>query len=154
MPDPAQRPEFGDPFIVKILNWSVSLTLIHYYSLAIAIFFSSCYESYLFILTLPCLSSFFLHPSSTSSISNLGMYGVSSFIGFVNLPQACNLAVGRTRTELAVVEDEEGNEKLQQHQLVTVTLASDFRVVDDKLASEFLGSLKANLENPGRLAVC
>ncbi|KAJ6667141.1 hypothetical protein lerEdw1_017119, partial [Lerista edwardsae] len=111
-------------------------------------------ESYLLILILPCLSSFFPHPSCPFSISNLGVYGVSSFVGLVNRPQACNLAVGRTRTELTVVEDEEGNEKLQQHQLTTVTLASDVRVVDDKLASEFLGSLKANLENPAHLALC
>ncbi|XP_066495776.1 pyruvate dehydrogenase protein X component, mitochondrial [Tiliqua scincoides] len=87
------------------------------------------------------------------SISNIDMFGISSFIGIINPPQACFLAVGGARTELSVVEDEEGNEKLQQHQLMTVTLASDVRVVDDKLASEFLGSLKANLENPTRLAL-
>ncbi|XP_015265782.1 PREDICTED: pyruvate dehydrogenase protein X component, mitochondrial [Gekko japonicus] len=88
------------------------------------------------------------------SISDLGMFGVSSFIGSVNPPQACFLAVGRTRMELGVVVDEEGNERLQQHQLMTVTLSSDGRMVDDELASKFLKSLKANLENPVRLALC
>ncbi|XP_067413649.1 pyruvate dehydrogenase protein X component, mitochondrial [Emydura macquarii macquarii] len=88
------------------------------------------------------------------SISNLGMFGVSGFIAIINPPQACILAVGRARPELKVVEDEEGNEKLQQRQLMTVTLSSDSRMVDDKLASMFLRTLKANLENPTRLALC
>ncbi|XP_063145687.1 pyruvate dehydrogenase protein X component, mitochondrial isoform X1 [Candoia aspera] len=88
------------------------------------------------------------------SISDLGMFGVNSFIGLVMPPQACILAVGRARAELTVVEDEDGNEKLQQHQLITITLSSDGRVIDDELASKFLGTLKANLENPVRLALC
>ncbi|XP_070617065.1 pyruvate dehydrogenase protein X component, mitochondrial isoform X2 [Erythrolamprus reginae] len=88
------------------------------------------------------------------SISNLGMFGINSFIGLVMPPQACILAVGGSRTELTVVEDEDGNEKLQQHQLLTITLSSDGRVIDDELASKFLDTLKANLENPARLALC
>ncbi|KAK9409896.1 pyruvate dehydrogenase protein X component mitochondrial [Crotalus adamanteus] len=88
------------------------------------------------------------------SISDLGMFGINSFIGLVMPPQACILAVGGSRTELTVVEDEDGNEKLQQHQLLTITLSSDGRVIDDELASKFLHTLKANLENPVRLALC
>ncbi|XP_039212812.1 pyruvate dehydrogenase protein X component, mitochondrial isoform X2 [Crotalus tigris] len=80
--------------------------------------------------------------------------GSLSFIGLVMPPQACILAVGGSRTELTVVEDEDGNEKLQQHQLLTITLSSDGRVIDDELASKFLHTLKANLENPVRLALC
>ncbi|NXN94113.1 ODPX protein, partial [Rhinopomastus cyanomelas] len=88
------------------------------------------------------------------SISNLGMFGITDFTAVINPPQACILAVGRARPELKLVEDEEGNEKLEQHQLMTVTLSSDGRVVDDELASKFLETLKANLENPIRLALC
>ncbi|NXP08757.1 ODPX protein, partial [Thinocorus orbignyianus] len=87
------------------------------------------------------------------SISNLGMFGVNDFTAVINPPQACILAVGRARAELKIVEDEEGNEKLKQHQLMTVTLSSDGRVVDDGLASKFLETLKANIENPVRLAL-
>lgn len=94
------------------------------------------------------------HPFSNKSISDLGMFGVNSFIGLIMPPQACILAVGGSRTELTVVEDEDGNEKLQQHQLLTITLSSDGRVIDDELASKFLDTLKANLENPARLALC
>lgn len=92
--------------------------------------------------------------SFSFSISNLGMFGINDFTAVINPPQACILAVGRARPELKVVEDEEGNEKLKQHQLMTVTLSSDGRVVDDELASKFLETLKANLENPIRLALC
>ncbi|NXL88886.1 ODPX protein, partial [Alectura lathami] len=88
------------------------------------------------------------------SISNLGMFGINDFIAVINPPQACILAVGRVRPELKIVEDEEGNETLKQHQLMTVTLSSDGRVVDDELASKFLKTLKANIENPIRLALC
>ncbi|KAM9290367.1 LOW QUALITY PROTEIN: pyruvate dehydrogenase protein X component, mitochondrial [Cariama cristata] len=88
------------------------------------------------------------------SISNLGMFGINDFTAVINPPQACILAVGRARPELKIIEDEEGNEKLKQHQLMTVTLSSDGRVVDDELASKFLETLKANIENPMRLALC
>ncbi|KFQ34699.1 hypothetical protein N331_01534, partial [Merops nubicus] len=87
------------------------------------------------------------------SISNLGMFGINGFTAVINPPQACILAVGRARPELKIVQDEEGNEKLKQHQLMTVTLSSDGRVVDDELASKFLETLKANIENPMRLAL-
>ncbi|NWH63694.1 ODPX protein, partial [Geococcyx californianus] len=88
------------------------------------------------------------------SISNLGMFGINDFTAVINPPQACILAVGQARTDLKVVEDEEGNEQLKQRQLMTVTLSSDGRVIDDELASKFLETLKANIENPIRLALC
>ncbi|KAM7087004.1 pyruvate dehydrogenase protein X component, mitochondrial isoform 3-T3 [Molossus nigricans] len=86
------------------------------------------------------------------SISNLGMFGISEFTAVINPPQACILAVGRFRPVLKLTQDEEGNDRLQQHQLITVTMSSDGRVVDDELATRFLESFKANLENPIRLA--
>ncbi|NWS75809.1 ODPX protein, partial [Crotophaga sulcirostris] len=88
------------------------------------------------------------------SISNLGMFGINDFTAVINPPQACILAVGRAKPDLKIVEDEEGNEQLKQHQLMTVTLSSDGRVIGDELASKFLETLKANIENPIRLALC
>lgn len=86
------------------------------------------------------------------SISNLGMFGIDEFTAVINPPQACILAVGRFRPVLKLTQDEEGKDKLQQHQLITVTMSSDGRVVDDELATRFLETFKANLENPIRLA--
>ncbi|XP_074086568.1 pyruvate dehydrogenase protein X component, mitochondrial [Macrotis lagotis] len=85
------------------------------------------------------------------SISNLGMFGIDEFRAVINPPQSCILAVGRSRPHLRLSEDEEGNTMLQQHELMTVSMSSDSRVVDDELATKFLERFKANLENPVRL---
>ncbi|XP_018412967.1 PREDICTED: pyruvate dehydrogenase protein X component, mitochondrial [Nanorana parkeri] len=87
------------------------------------------------------------------SISNLGMFGITGFSAVINPPQSCILAVGRSRTELAMTKDDEGNSQIFQKELMTVTLSSDGRLVDDELASMFLDRFRANLENPVRCAL-
>ncbi|KAG9472518.1 hypothetical protein GDO78_019071, partial [Eleutherodactylus coqui] len=82
------------------------------------------------------------------SISNLGMFGITGFSAVINPPQACILAVGRSRMELVMAEDDEGNPELSKKELMNVTLSSDGRLVDDDLASMFLERFRANLENP------
>ncbi|KAM4733734.1 pyruvate dehydrogenase protein X component, mitochondrial [Anableps anableps] len=84
------------------------------------------------------------------SISNLGMFGISGFSAVINPPQACILAVGTSRTELQLNEDDQ---TLRTQQMMTVTLSSDGRVVDDELASRFLDKFRANLEQPKRMAL-
>lgn len=84
------------------------------------------------------------------SISNLGMFGISGFSAVINPPQACILAVGTSRAELSLCED---NQTLRTQQLMTVTLSSDGRLVDDELASRFLERFRANLEEPQRMAL-
>ncbi|KAM9807643.1 pyruvate dehydrogenase protein X component, mitochondrial [Neosynchiropus ocellatus] len=84
------------------------------------------------------------------SISNLGMFGISGFSAVINPPQACILAVGTSRTELTLSEDEQS---MRTQQLMTVTLSSDGRLVDDELASRFLDKFRTNLEKPQRMVV-
>ncbi|XP_073328921.1 pyruvate dehydrogenase protein X component, mitochondrial [Pagrus major] len=84
------------------------------------------------------------------SISNLGMFGISGFSAVINPPQACILAVGTSRAELRLCEDDQ---TLRTQQLMTVTLSSDGRLVDDELASRFLDKFRANLEQPQRMAL-
>lgn len=86
--------------------------------------------------------------SSTPSISNLGMFGISGFSAVINPPQSCILAVGTSRSELRLCEDEQTP---RTQQLMTVTLSSDGRLVDDELASRFLDKFRANLEQPRRM---
>ncbi|KAJ8390950.1 hypothetical protein AAFF_G00098700 [Aldrovandia affinis] len=86
------------------------------------------------------------------SISNLGMFGISGFSAVINPPQACILAVGRSRTELRPSEDS-ADPRITRQQLMTVTLSSDGRLVDDELASRFLDKFRANLEKPQRMAL-
>ncbi|XP_018519554.1 pyruvate dehydrogenase protein X component, mitochondrial [Lates calcarifer] len=84
------------------------------------------------------------------SISNLGMFGISGFSAVINPPQACILAVGTSRAELRLREDDQ---TLHTQQLMTVTLSSDGRLVDDELASRFLDKFRANLEQPQRMVL-
>lgn len=87
------------------------------------------------------------------SISNLGMFGISGFSAVINPPQACILAVGRSRAELRLAEDTQGAPALRTQQLMTVTLSSDGRLVDDEMASRFLDKFRANLETPQRMVL-
>uniref|UniRef100_UPI00398F4A78 pyruvate dehydrogenase protein X component, mitochondrial isoform X1 n=2 Tax=Pristiophorus japonicus TaxID=55135 RepID=UPI00398F4A78 len=87
------------------------------------------------------------------SISNLGMFGISGFSAVINPPQACILAIGQSRHDLTVSEDDRGNASLCQKDMMMVTLSSDGRVVDDELASQFLENFRLNLENPKRFAL-
>jgi pyruvate dehydrogenase E2 component (dihydrolipoamide acetyltransferase) len=80
----------------------------------------------------------------TFTISNLGMYGVDQFIAVLNPPQAAILAVGAADPR-AVVEDGE----VIVRPTMTMTLTCDHRAVDGAVASEFLGTVKAYLEEPG-----
>ncbi|KAK3526524.1 hypothetical protein QTP70_030679 [Hemibagrus guttatus] len=82
------------------------------------------------------------------SISNLGMFGISGFSAVINPPQACILAVGSSRAELTPTA-----EGLCTQHLMTVTLSSDGRLVDDELASRFLEKFRSNLEKPQRMAL-
>jgi pyruvate dehydrogenase E2 component (dihydrolipoamide acetyltransferase) len=80
----------------------------------------------------------------TFTISNLGMYGVDRFVAVLNPPQAGILAVGAIQ-ERPVVEDGE----LVARPVMELTLSCDHRSVDGATASEFLGTVKAFLEEPG-----
>lgn len=76
------------------------------------------------------------------------MFGISEFSAVINPPQACILAVGGTRAELRLTDG-----LLQTQQLMTVTLSSDGRLVDDELASRFLEKFRSNLEQPQRASL-
>lgn len=78
------------------------------------------------------------------------MFGISGFSAVINPPQACILAVGTSRAELHLCEDDQ---TLCTKQLMTITLSSDGRLVDDELASRFLDKFRANLEKPQRMAL-
>ncbi|KAK2866827.1 hypothetical protein Q8A67_024944 [Cirrhinus molitorella] len=87
------------------------------------------------------------------SISNLGMFGISEFSAVINPPQACILAVGGPRAELTLAPQDPDGPVLRTQQLITVTLSSDGRLVDDELASRFLEKFRSNLEQPQRASL-
>ena len=81
------------------------------------------------------------------------MFGISGFSAVINPPQACILAVGSSRAVLQLTPDAEDGSGPGVHtqQLMTVTLSSDGRLVDDQLASRFLDKFRTNLEQPQRM---
>ena len=77
------------------------------------------------------------------SISNMGMFGVSSFSAIINPPQSAILAVGAGQKR-AVVK----NNALAIATVMTVTLSVDHRVVDGALAATWLKTFKGIVEDP------
>lgn len=82
----------------------------------------------------------------TFTVSNLGMYGVESFVAVINPPQAAVLAVGTVAPRPVVREG-----ALVARRTVSLTLSCDHRALDGARAGEFLRDLRERLENPMRL---
>jgi pyruvate dehydrogenase E2 component (dihydrolipoyllysine-residue acetyltransferase) len=79
----------------------------------------------------------------TFTVSNLGMFGVEQFVAVLNPPQAAILAVGATEERPVVRAGE-----VVARPMLSLTLTVDHRAVDGAPAAEFLGTLKAFLEEP------
>ena len=77
------------------------------------------------------------------TISNLGMFGVTSFTAVINPPQAAILAIGAGE-ERSVVR----NGQLAVATMMTATLSSDHRVIDGATAARFMKVFKDIVENP------
>lgn len=84
----------------------------------------------------------------TFTVSNLGMFGVSSFIAVINPPESAILALGGI-LKRAVVD---ANDQVVVRPLMTATLSVDHRMVDGIAAAGFLKSLKGLLEAPASLS--
>ncbi len=80
------------------------------------------------------------------TVSNLGMYGVSDFVGIINPPQAALVAIGAIE-DRAVVEDR----LVVPGKVMRLTLSGDHRVIDGALGAQFLQTVKKFLENPTSL---
>jgi len=81
------------------------------------------------------------------SISNVGMFGVSSLTPIINPPNAMILGVGADRNVFRPAPD--GSPVLARE--LTLTLACDHRVIDGADAARFLSALVEVLETPIRL---
>ena len=71
------------------------------------------------------------YQGGTTSISNLGMYGIKSFDAVINPPHATILAVGTGEKRAMVVGD-----RVEVATLMTCTLSCDHRVVDGAVGAE------------------
>jgi pyruvate dehydrogenase E2 component (dihydrolipoamide acetyltransferase) len=88
------------------------------------------------------------YQGGSSSVSNLGMYGIREFTAVINPPQSTILAVG-TGEERPVAR----NGKLEVAMLMTVTLACDHRSIDGARGAELIGAFKQLIENPVLMVV-
>jgi len=86
--------------------------------------------------------------SGTFTVSNLGMFGIHSFVAVINPPQAAILAVG-AMAPTPVVRDGE----VVVRNIMRLTLACDHRILYGADAAEFLGRIRERLENPLQLAL-
>lgn len=83
---------------------------------------------------------------TTFTVSNLGMYGVESFVAIITPPEAAILAVGGIQ-QVPVVK---AGQIVIGHRM-KATISADHRVTDGAEGAEFMVELKRLLENPMRL---
>jgi len=83
--------------------------------------------------------------NGTFTISNLGMYKVEAFTAIIVPPQAAILAVGAISDRVIAVD---GAPAIRP--MMTLTLASDHRVVDGAAAAAFLNDLVEAIRQPDK----
>lgn len=83
------------------------------------------------------------YQGGTSSVSNLGMFGIKNFQAVINPPHATILAVGAGEER---VYAEKG--QIKTGNFMTVTLSVDHRAVDGALGAELLSAFKSLIETP------
>ena len=88
------------------------------------------------------------YQGGTTSISNLGMFGVKSFDAVINPPHATILAVGAGEKRAIVDGDD-----VRVATIMSCTLSCDHRVVDGAVGAELLNSFKRFIEDPVRMLV-
>ena len=88
------------------------------------------------------------YQGGTSSVSNLGMYGIKDFTAVINPPQSSILAVG-TGEDRAVVR----GGQIVVASMMSVTLSCDHRAIDGALGAELITAFKKLIENPVMMVV-
>lgn len=88
------------------------------------------------------------YQGGTTSVSNLGMFGVSNFTSIINLPQASIVSIG-AGVEKPVVR----NGQIEVGTVMTATFAFDHRVIDGALGAELASAFKRYVESPMTMLV-
>ena len=83
------------------------------------------------------------YSGSSFTVSNLGMFGLESFVPILNTPESGILGVGKIEKQPVVVHDE-----IVIRPMMCLTLTYDHRVTDGAPAAKFLARVKQYLENP------
>lgn len=86
------------------------------------------------------------YTGGTFTVSNLGMFGVTSFGSIINAPQAAILSVGTTRTR-PILRDG----ALAEEHVLSVTLTCDHRAIDGATGARWLQAFRTLIETPAPL---
>jgi len=86
------------------------------------------------------------YQGGTTSISNLGMFGVEEFSAIINPPQSTIFAVGAGEERIVPVN---GHPAVAT--MMTVTMSVDHRAIDGAVGAQLLAAFKAIVENPVRI---
>lgn len=81
------------------------------------------------------------YQGNTFTVSNLGAFGVDQFTAIINQPDSAILAVGQIKERVVAIDG-----GIHIRPIMKLTLSSDHRVVDGSVAAQFMGRLKAVLE--------
>jgi len=87
------------------------------------------------------------YQGGSMTISNLGMFGIKSFIPIVNPGESCILGLGMIGDRAVVYRGE-----ISVRKVMTMSLAVDHRIVDGAVGAQFLEAVKDQLESPAELA--
>ena len=88
------------------------------------------------------------YTGGTFSISNMGMFDVTSFVAIIQPPQSAVLAIGTVQKRPVVQDD-----SVVVREIMSATLSVDHRVSDGAEGAQFIVQLKEYLEHPLRLLV-
>ena len=88
------------------------------------------------------------YQGGSTAVSNLGMFGVSSFTSIINPPHASIVSIG-AGVEQPVVRDG----KLAVGTVMSATFAFDHRVIDGALGAELAAAFREAIESPMGLLV-
>ncbi len=82
------------------------------------------------------------------TLSNLGMFGIKTFIAIINPPQVSILATGGIKERAVVIDN-----KIEIRPMMEMTLSCDHRVIDGYRGAKFLQEVKRGLEEPSLLLI-
>jgi len=83
------------------------------------------------------------YQGGSTSVSNLGMFGIREFAAVINPPHGTILAVGAGEERVYADKGQ-----IKTANFMTVTLSCDHRAVDGALGAELLGVFKSLIETP------
>jgi pyruvate dehydrogenase E2 component (dihydrolipoamide acetyltransferase) len=85
------------------------------------------------------------YTGGTFTVSNLGMFGITSFASIINPPHAAILSIGAAKASLVA------GEPLRSVTSINATLTCDHRVIDGVIGAKWLNAFRAILEQPDPL---